>query len=353
VTDIAGVATHQLTKGCSWGDYNNDRYPDLFVSNLGGAPDKGGASDRLYRNNHDGTFTDVAREVGLEGDAASFPTWFWDYNNDGILDLFVAAFNATTADVANYYLGNPVPTGMPRVYRGTPEGKFVDATKELGLNEPTLVMGCNFGDLNHDGWLDMYLGTGSPDYKMIIPNKLYLSKEGKRFADVSEAAGMAHLQKGHGVAFADFDGDGDQDVFEQMGGAYTVDKFVDMLYENPGFGNNFVSVELVGFESNRFGVGSRIRVDVEDGGQTRSIYRWVNSGGSFGCNPLRQQIGIGQATRVQRLEVFWPRTGETQVFEDLPVNGILRVTEGSSKVEEMGLPATEFDRPRMAAAAPE
>jgi hypothetical protein len=198
-------------------------------------------------------------------------------------------------------------------------------------------MGSNFGDLNNDGWLDMYLGTGSPDYKMIIPNKLYLNHGGRRFADVSEAAGMAHLQKGHGVAFADLDADGDQDVFMQMGGAYPVDKYVDALFENPGFGNNFVSIELVGVESNRFGVGSRIRVEVEEDGQTRSIYRWVNSGGSFGCNPLRQQIGVGKATRVRRLDVFWPRSNQRQTFDDLPANCIIRVTEGTEKYVETNL----------------
>jgi hypothetical protein len=198
-------------------------------------------------------------------------------------------------------------------------------------------MGSNFGDLNNDGWLDMYLGTGSPDYKMIIPNKLYVNQEGIRFADVSEAAGMAHLQKGHGVAFADFDADGDQDVLMQMGGAYPVDKYLDGLFENPGFGNNFISIELVGVESNRFGVGSRIRVDVEDDGKMRSIYRWVNSGGSFGCNSLRQQIGIGKAVRVKRLEVFWPKSNHTQTFENLPTNRIIRVTEGAQEFVQTNL----------------
>jgi hypothetical protein len=93
------------------------------------------------------------------------------------------------------------------------------------------------------------------------------------------------------AAFADLDADGDQDVFIQMGGAYSVDKYIDALDENRGFGNAHVSIELVGVESNRFGVGARIRVDIVEQGEPRSICHWVNSGGSFGCNPLRQQIG--------------------------------------------------------------
>jgi hypothetical protein len=347
VAQAAGVATRQLTKGSSWGDYNNDRYPDLYLSNMRSPPPLDGRN-RLYRNNGDGTFTDVAGETGVLDVESSFPTWFWDYNNDGVLDLFVAAFYSTTADVARYYLGQSIEKGTPRVFRGTPEGRFIDVTRELGLDEPTLVMGCNFGDLDNDGWLDMYLGTGSPDYKMIIPNKLYLNRAGERFADVSEAAGMAHLQKGHGTAFADLDADGDQDVFMQMGGAFPVDKYLDALFENPGFGNNFISVELVGVESNRFGVGSRIRVDVEENGSTRSIYRWVNSGGSFGCNSLRQQIGVGKAARVKRLEVYWPKSDRTHAFEDLPTNCIIRVTEGAKEYVETNLRPAEFDRPRTA-----
>jgi hypothetical protein len=343
LAQAAGVATRQLVKGSSWGDFNNDRYPDLYLSILVG-PSPTVASNRLYRNNGDGTFTDVAAKAGVLDPDPSFPTWFWDYNNDGVLDLFVAAFYSTTADVSRYYLGQNIEKGMPRVFRGTPEGRFLDATRELGLEEPTLVMGSNFGDVNNDGWLDMYLGTGSPDYKLIIPNKLYVNHEGKRFVDVSEVAGMAHLQKGHGTAFADLDADGDQDIFMQMGGAYPVDKYFDALFENPGFGNNFVSVELVGVESNRFGVGSRIRVDVEENGQTRSIYRWVNSGGSFGCNSLRQQIGVGQAKRVKRLEVFWPKSNQTQTFDDLRVNSIVRVTEGANQYLETNLRPTKFAR---------
>jgi len=336
VAEVASVANNRFAKGVIWGDYNRDRYPDIYVSNLGGA-------NRLYRNNGDGVFTDVAQEAGVADITVSFPTWFWDYDNDGVVDLFVASFDANMAHISRYYSGQSVDVSIPHVFRGTPSGKFVDESKSLGLDEPTLPMGCNFGDLDNDGFLDMYLGTGSPDFKMIMPNKLYHNHGGNRFADVSEAAGLSHLQKGHGVAFADFDADGDQDVFIEMGGAYNVDKYVDALYENPGFDNNWIHVELVGGKSNRFGVGSRIRVDVEDNGEVRSIYRWVNSGGSFGCNPLRQQIGVGQAGRIKRLEVYWPTTDHTQTFEDLPTNCIIRITEGADKYVETNLRPTSLE----------
>jgi hypothetical protein len=153
---------------------------------------------------------------------------------------------------------------------------------------------------------------------------MYRNREGRSFADVSLAGGFAHLQKGHAVVFADLDGDGDQDVFEQMGGAFKGDGYYDVLYENPGFGNNWIAVRLVGTRSNRSAIGARIRVVA--GG--RSIYRHVNSGGSFGANPLRQSIGLGKAERVERMEIFWPTTGDTQVVEDLAVNRLVTVIEG-------------------------
>ena len=81
-------------------------------------------------------------------------------------------------------------------------------------------MGANFGDLDNDGFLDFYLGTGSPEYDSLMPNLMFRNREGKMFADVTTAGGFGHLQKGHGIAFADFDNDGDQDVFAELGGAY-------------------------------------------------------------------------------------------------------------------------------------
>ena len=138
-------------------------------------------------------------------------------------------------------------------------------------------MGANFGDLDNDGWLDFYLGTGYPDYEGLIPNVMYRNRGGTGFADVTTAGGFGHLQKGHGVSFADLDNDGDQDVFEQMGGAYPGDGFADVLFENPGFGNHWIAVKLVGARSNRSAIGARIRVEI------------VERGHSAGRLPLGQQ----------------------------------------------------------------
>ena len=122
---------------------------------------------------------------------------------------------------------------------------------------------------------------------------------------------------------ADFDEDGDLDVFEQLGGALSCDRFYDGLFENPGFGNHWIKVRLEGRRSNRSAIGARIRVVAGD----RLIYRHVNSGGSFGGNPFMQTIGLGKADRVDRIEVFWPTTGRTHVLEDLPADTLVRIVE--------------------------
>lgn len=323
VAGRAGVGNGRFTKAVVWGDYDDDRFPDLFVSNLDG-------DNRLYRNRGDGTFEDVAPALGLTLPRKSFPAWFWDYDNDGRLDVFVSAYEALVQDVTRFLLEGRYAGERARVYRGLDGGRFEEVGERLGLDEPTAPMGANFGDLDHDGYPDFYLGTGYPPYFALMPNVMYWNRAGERFADVTTSGGFGHLQKGHAVAFADLDNDGDQDVFEQMGGALAGDKFNDVLYENPGFGNHWLSVRLTGVRSNRAGIGARIRVDVIEDGRTRSVYKHVNSGGSFGANSvLRQTIGLGRAQRVERMEIYWPSSDTTQTFTDVPMNSFLHVKESA------------------------
>jgi len=332
----AGVLNDGWTKGVTWGDYDGDRWPDLYVSNYGDP-------NRLYRNRGDGTFEDVAVRLGVSGPVSSFPTWFWDYDNDGHLDLFVGAFSACIADLATSYLGQAPRIEMARLYRGDGKGGFSDVADRAGLVHPTLPMGSNFGDLDGDGRLDFYLGTGAPELESLMPNVLYLNR-GNTFVDVTTASGLGHLQKGHAVVFADLDNDGDQDVFEEMGGAYLGDPFGDALYENPGFGTRWIAVELRGTRSNRRGVGARLRIDVREGGDTRAIHRTMNSGGSFGANPLRMNIGLGRAERVELLEVWWPTSDTRQRFRDVPMDRWIVVTEGEAELEARTLTPFQFGR---------
>ena len=321
VASQAGVTNDRFCKGVVWGDVDGDRWPDLVVSNYRGR-------NRLYRNQGDGSFIDVAKEAGVEGPFLSFPAWTWDFDNDGLLDIFIASYAGEIGDFVLHYLGQPNQVELPGQYRGDGQGKFTNLAKAQGLAVPMLPMGSNFGDLNNDGFLDFYMGTGEPDISTITPNMMFLNVGGKRFVDVTMAGGFGHLQKGHAVVFADYDEDGDQDVFEQMGGAKPVDKYRDALYANPGFGNHWLKVSLRGKRSNRLGVGARIHAQVLENGQRRSIFRHVGSGGSFGANPLREQIGLGKATEAQRLEVYWPTSDTIQVFEHVPGASSIEVTEG-------------------------
>ncbi len=331
----AGVKNYFYTKGVAWGDYDGDRYPDLYVSNYRDP-------NRLYRNRGDGTFEDVTAKLNVASPEESFPTWFWDYNNDGHLDLFVTSYAGHIGHQAAHHLGLPIVFEKPALYEGDGQGGFRDMARERNLAVPMQPMGSNFGDLNNDGWLDFYLGTGDPSLASIVPNLMFLNQGGRRFDDVTIAGGFGHLQKGHGIAFADLDNDGDLDVFEQMGGAFPVDGYSDSLYENPGTGNNWLAILLVGRESNASAIGARIRVLIVDGGANRSIYRHVNSGGSFGCNPLRQTIGLGQAESASEVEVFWPTTGRTQRLGEVGSGQLIRVVEGEEGFERVPLKRLRF-----------
>ena len=226
VAAAAGVEVRAFVKAAVWGDYDNDRFPDLYVSVLGGA-------NRLYRNRGDGSFEDVAAELGVAGPRQSFPAWFWDVDNDGNHDLFVSSYTGDRGGlgfVAASYQGFPGPWELARLYRNTGGGRF----------------------------------------------------------------------------------------------------------EDPGFGNRWLGLLLVGTESNRSAIGARIRVDLVDADDgTRSIHRRVGGGGSFGGNPLRQTIGLGRPASVEKVEVYWPTTDSTQTFAGVEMDRLYRVVEGVLELEAL------------------
>jgi hypothetical protein len=166
---------------------------------------------------------------------------------------------------------------------------------------------------------------------------MYHNRGGEAFENVTYSGGFGHLQKGHAVAFADFDRDGDLDVFQEMGGAYPGDAFGNALFQNPGFGHHWLAVELVGTTSARSAIGAKIEVGWQEGDRQRTVHRSVNSGGSFGSNPLRQHIGVGERTQPVSLQITWPATGATQRFDRIPVDQVIRLREGEEHVERLPL----------------
>jgi hypothetical protein len=329
VTRAAGINVNAFVKGVTAGDYDQDGFPDLYISVLAGP-------NHLLHNDGDGTFTDVAEKLGVAQPINSFPTWFWDANQDGHLDLFVSTYTVSLAGLAETFFGQPTGKPFTRLYEGDGAGGFKDVSTERHLNNQLPPMGANFGDLDNDGFPDFYLGTGAPAYEALMPNKMYLSSRGERFFDITTAGGFGHLQKGHGISFADYDNDGDQDVFAEMGGAYPGDRAVNCLFENPGFGNHWITIQLVGHLSNRSAIGARIAARIREGDRERTVYHWVGSGGSFGCNPLRCEIGLGTASVITQLEVYWPTSKTTQVFSNVDVDQFLRIDEGSDELTPAG-----------------
>ena len=166
------MTNDRFAKAVAAGDYDNDGDLDLYVSNRG--------VNRLYRNTGDATFDDVAAQAGVTGPHFSFVSWFFDYDNDGWLDLFVNGYDGTVHDVARDTLGLAHGGTVPALYRNNGDGTFTDVAAQLGLQHVYLTMGANFGDLNGDGFLDIYLGTGKPSYETAVPNAMLLNVGGKK-----------------------------------------------------------------------------------------------------------------------------------------------------------------------------
>jgi hypothetical protein len=339
---VCGVAKQRFVKGVTSGDYDNDGRPDLFLSCRDGLPNvllhNIGPSSVQNRKNFVWQFRDETEHAGLGEPAQTFPTWFFDYDNDGNLDLFASGYSASISDIAADYLGKKSAGERARLYRNNGDGTFRSVAKTTGLHKIIHGMGANFGDFDNDGWLDFYIGTGDPEYTTLIPNRAFRNVGGTNFQEITSSAGLGHLQKGHGIAFADFDNDGSQDIYAVMGGAYTGDTYRNALFVNPGSTNHWITLSLKGVKSNRAAIGARIRVLTKTAAGPRSIYKTVCSGGSFGASPLRQEIGLGAAESIEAVEIFWPTTGETQKLTGLAMDRIYRVQEGAGQAELWDLP---------------
>jgi tetratricopeptide (TPR) repeat protein len=321
VAPAAGVAGTGFTKAVAAADFDNDGDTDLYVSNLGGG-------NFLYRNNGNWTFNEQAAVSGVPGAERGFPAWFFDYDNDGWDDLMVSSYYLSVEETTRTYLKLPHNANTMKLYRNQRNGSFLDVTADAGLAKVYMPMGSNFGDIDNDGFLDMYFGSGSPSYGAMVGSVLLRNRGGRSFVDVTASSGTGELHKGHGVAWADLDGDGDQEIVFKVGGATPGDAHAFRLFDNPGHGNDWLGLRLTGVKTNRAAIGVRITVTVEEAdGARRTIYRTVNSGGSFGASPLQQHIGLGRGGRPVDIELFWPTSNTRQRFRGISRNQVIAVTE--------------------------
>jgi tetratricopeptide (TPR) repeat protein len=322
ISHSAGVDRIAFTKGVVAADYDNDGFVDFYVSNLYGG-------NFLYHNNHDGTFTEVSEKAGVhQPQSQSFATWFFDYDNDGWPDLFVTSYFFSADETLRSYLGLPHNVETLKLYRNMKNGTFKDVTAEAGLDRINTPMGANFGDVDNDGFLDIFLATGGPEYGALVPKMLFRNNEGKSFVDITASSGTGELHKGHGVAFADLGNNGQEDILVSVGGATPGDAHAFRVFENPGNDHDWITVKLVGVKTNRSAIGARIHLTVDQDGQPgRSIYRTVGSGGSFGASPLQQHIGLGQSAKIASLEIQWPASGTRQNFLNVGTNQFIGIKE--------------------------
>ena len=323
-TKEAGLAASPFpTIGAAWGDYNNDGYPDLFISSGLGRPE-------LYRNNGDGTFTEVGVKAGLGNFVIGSTCFFCDYDNDGWLDIVQFAWSDHEDVVETMKTGHgPQGGSLSRVYHNNRDGTFSKLDRELGIDGCWGTMSGNFGDLNNDGHLDFLLGNGSPRMDRLEPLVL-LENDGSKFHNVTFSAGLPFVGKSHGTNCADLFGDGRMSVIVAAGGAYPGDLLTTSVYYPKERTGNYLNVRLKGTKSNRDAIGARITLLTGDKKQMRE----VGGGTNFGCLPYEQHFGLGALTAVDALEIRWP-SGLRQRVENPPMNSTIRITEGQPTWEEV------------------
>lgn len=400
MTQKAGVSDPRWSTGAAFGDYDNDGWLDLFVANyvemsLDALPEFGkgktcqfrglavqcgpkglpGAGDSLFRNNGDGTFSDVSVKAGVAdvpGRYGMGVAWC-DFNEDSRVDLYVANDtganylyrnngNGTFTDVGlasgtalsengaaqasmGVAIGDYDHRGRSNIlitnfsdeynalYRHDKDFLFTDASyasQTAKASLPYVGWGAGFFDYDNDGWLDLLVVNGhvypqveraglSVAYRQ--PKLLYRNRRDGRFFEIGEEAGpaMTAPDASRGAAFGDLDNDGDLDVvINNLDGSPT------LLRNDGGSRNNFVMIDLVGRRSNRSAFGARVKVTSGDLVQTAER----RSGGSYiSQNDARLHFGFEKRTIVDSLEVRWP-SGATQRFSDLPMNTFISLTEG-------------------------
>jgi hypothetical protein len=288
-------------RGVAWADYDNDGDVDFYVSRNG--------TNLLYHNNGDGTFTDVGVASGTNSSGENTGAVWGDYDNDGDLDLYVAKFGSANL-----------------LYRNNGNGTFV----EVGVNSDTNDTGNSnsvaWGDFDNDGDLDLYVANDGA-------NRLYRNEGNGTFREIGAATGTDDGGSGAGVAWGDYDDDGDLDLYLANFGS------ANRLYRNENTGNHWLHVDLVGTVSNRSGIGARLRCVSVGASQIREI---CGSSGRFSQASLTAEFGLGTTAVVDTLEIRWP-SGIVQKIVGPGVDQRITVTEtGPTAVPKEPVPPKQY-----------
>ncbi|MDP9159382.1 MAG: CRTAC1 family protein [Acidobacteriota bacterium] len=315
VSKKAGVddPDHYYGLGVTWGDYDNDGWPDLFVANDAGP-------NYLYHNHHDGTFEEVGMLSGIavsgEGSEQGNMGVDWgDYRHEGRLSMFVTTFTEQ-ADALYRNLG--------------PEG-FSDVSSAAGLAQPTYSLvgwGAGFFDMDNDGWLDLFAVNGHvyPQLDAIVgaahyhePMQLFRNRHDGTFEDVSSVLASIPSGSMRGAAFGDLNNDGKIDVV-----VLNIDGPPLLLLNETATDNHAVLFRLVGTKSNKSAIGARVTVTA---GRV-SQFSEVRGGASYlSQNDLRLHFGLGAGMRMTDVEIKWP-SGKREMLHDLPADFIYVIGEG-------------------------
>jgi len=310
--------------GVIFSDLNNDGWLDIYVAN-------DSTPNFLFRNNQDGTFTEEALTSGVSlnengREQAGMGADVGDYDNDGHLDIFITNFSHDSNTL----------------YRNSGNGFFSDVTFPAGLGESSfrhLGWGTGFVDLDNDGLLDIFIANGHvyPEIdkfqmglKFLEPNQVYQNLGDGRFREVTEEIGGGILleKSSRGTAFADYDNDGDLDIL-----VINLNDRPTLLRNEGGNGNHWIKLKLVGTKSNRDAIGARVKVTLDGRVQIAE----VRSGGSYlSHNDSRIHFGLGDSTKIKRLEVRWP-SGLKETYENLSVDKFHVIIEGNG-IAMMGDP---------------
>ena len=290
--------------GVAWGDYNNDGRPDLFLPQANVAS---GQPSYLYRNEGGGTFTRVGAGTALDGTFNGTAAAWGDYDNDGDLDLFVSCANFFTSGRPNLFYqnnGNDTFTPLTSLPANDPE------------NQGGASNGCKWGDYDNDGWLDLFVANSAGQNSFLYHN----NRDGT-FAKVLDSIAVNGSGDSWGTAWDDYDKDGFLDLFvANFAGANS-------LYHNNRNDNRWLEFRLIGTRSNRAAIGAKVRVHATINGQSFWQMREVSGGdGVMGQNSLFVHVGLGNATSADLVRIEWP-SGTVQELHDVASGQFHTVTE--------------------------